>query len=315
MPRSTSRCSTAAAPRKCSRAEVLGRLPAPARWARACSCATRRSCSGRRTTPSSTARTFSTFSPSSTSRRIRKMKQLTIREAADFLLRNDNYVLLTHRRPDGDTIGSAAALCAGLRSLGKTAHVLENPQFTEKFRPWLGKLTCETLPSSACVVSVDIAAENLLPFDLPDCAVELQIDHHAGNRQFGRRPLWTQAQRPAARSSCGAAAHGRQARCLHGRGPLCRHLDGHRLLPLQQYDSQHPALRRRLQGHRCGHVRHQHGPVHDEAPAAPAARGAPDGEDGILRRRGRRREHAPERPARGAGPDGGRRGRYLRLQP
>ena len=53
------------------------------------------------------------------------MKQLTIREAADFLLRNDNYVLLTHRRPDGDTIGSAAALCAGLRSLGKTAHVLE----------------------------------------------------------------------------------------------------------------------------------------------------------------------------------------------
>ena len=47
------------------------------------------------------------------------MKQLTIREAADFLLRNDNYVLLTHRRPDGDTIGSAAALCAGLRTLGR----------------------------------------------------------------------------------------------------------------------------------------------------------------------------------------------------
>ena len=126
------------------------------------------------------------------------MKQLTIREAADFLLRNDNYVLLTHRRPDGDTIGSAAALCAGLRSLGKTAHVLENPQFTEKFRPWLGKLTCETLPSSACVVSVDIAAENLLPFDLPDCAIELQIDHHAGNRQFG-----LQAFVDASAAACG----------------------------------------------------------------------------------------------------------------
>ena len=126
------------------------------------------------------------------------MKQLTIREAAEFLLRIDNYVLLTHRRPDGDTIGSAAALCAGLRSLGKTAHVLENPQFTEKFRPWLGKLTCETLPSSACVVSVDIAAENLLPFDLPDCAIELQIDHHAGNRQFG-----LQAFVDASAAACG----------------------------------------------------------------------------------------------------------------
>ena len=126
------------------------------------------------------------------------MKQLTIREAADFLLRNDNYVLLTHRRPDGDPLGSAAALCAGLRSLGKTAHVLENPQFTEKFRPWLGKLTCETLPSSACVVSVDIAAENLLPFDLPDCAIELQIDHHAGTRPFG-----LQAFVDASAAACG----------------------------------------------------------------------------------------------------------------
>lgn len=157
------------------------------------------------------------------------MKQLTIREAADFLLRNDNYVLLTHRRPDGDTIGSAAALCAGLRSLGKTAHVLENPQFTEKFRPWLGKLTCETLPSSACVVSVDIAAENLLPFDLPDCAVELQIDHHAGNRQFG-----LQAFVDASAAACGEIIlrllqlMDVKPRCLHGRGPLCRHLDGHR---------------------------------------------------------------------------------------
>lgn len=245
------------------------------------------------------------------------MKQLTIREAADFLLRNDNYVLLTHRRPDGDTIGSAAALVrrpAQPRQDGPCAG--KSASSPEKFRPWLGKLTCETLPSSACVVSVDIAAENLLPFDLPDCAVELQIDHHAGNRQFGlaglcgRKRSGLRRDHPAA-----AAAHGRQARCLHGRGSLCRHLDGHRLLPLQQHDSQHPALRRRLQGHRCGHVRHQHGPVHDEAPAAPAARGAPDGEDGVLRRRGRRREHAPERPARGAGPDGGRRGRYLRLQP
>ena len=52
------------------------------------------------------------------------MKQLTIREAADFLLRNDNYVLLTHRRPDGDTIGCGSALCHALKALGKTAAVL-----------------------------------------------------------------------------------------------------------------------------------------------------------------------------------------------
>ena len=85
---------------------------------------------------------------------------MTRAEFCAFARAHDNFVILTHRRPDGDTIGSAAALCAGLRSLGKTAHVLENPQFTEKFRPWLGKLTCETLPSSACVVTRSIASHS-----------------------------------------------------------------------------------------------------------------------------------------------------------
>ena len=54
------------------------------------------------------------------------MKTLTIAETAQFLLDHDRYTILTHQRPDGDTVGSAAALCLGLRQLGKTAHVLEN---------------------------------------------------------------------------------------------------------------------------------------------------------------------------------------------
>ena len=51
------------------------------------------------------------------------MKNLTRTETADFLAAHDHYLILTHTRPDGDTIGSAAALCLGLRSLGKTAHI------------------------------------------------------------------------------------------------------------------------------------------------------------------------------------------------
>ena len=53
------------------------------------------------------------------------MKQLTVNETAAFLRENDRYVILTHRRPDGDTIGCAAALCGGLRALGKDAAILE----------------------------------------------------------------------------------------------------------------------------------------------------------------------------------------------
>ena len=36
-------------------------------------------------------------------------------ECAALLREQDNILLLTHRRPDGDTLGSAAALCHALR--------------------------------------------------------------------------------------------------------------------------------------------------------------------------------------------------------
>ena len=45
---------------------------------------------------------------------------MTVKETAAFLRQHDNYLILTHKRPDGDTIGCAAALCEGLRALGRT---------------------------------------------------------------------------------------------------------------------------------------------------------------------------------------------------
>ena len=63
--------------------------------------------------------------------------RITLREAADFLLARDDYLILSHRRPDGDTVGSCAALCLALRAVGKRAWVYPNPQFTPKFAPYL----------------------------------------------------------------------------------------------------------------------------------------------------------------------------------
>lgn len=112
------------------------------------------------------------------------MKHLTLNETAAWLQGRDCFVVLTHRRPDGDTIGCAAALCRGLRQLGKTAHILRNPQFTEKYRPFLEGLTCGEIPEGSHVVAVDIAADHLLPYDLPECTVELVIDHHGRNTEY-----------------------------------------------------------------------------------------------------------------------------------
>lgn len=116
------------------------------------------------------------------------MKTLTIPEIAAFLLQNNSYVMLTHRRPDGDTIGSAAALCRGLRALGKSAYVLENPQFTPKFRPFLDGLTVKSVPKNAVIVAVDIAAEQQLPLSHENYVnqIALLLDHHESRGDFAR---------------------------------------------------------------------------------------------------------------------------------
>ena len=43
---------------------------------------------------------------------------MTDREAAQLLAGLEDVLLLTHRRPDGDTIGCAVSLCLALRQLG-----------------------------------------------------------------------------------------------------------------------------------------------------------------------------------------------------
>ena len=121
------------------------------------------------------------------------MHNLTLNETADFLRRHNDYTILTHRRPDGDTVGSAVALCRALRKLGKRAAIFENPQFTPRYLPYLQGLT--TAQVSACVISVDIAAEGLFPFGY-DGPVQLCIDHHGSNSGFAVCGL-VEAQRAA----------------------------------------------------------------------------------------------------------------------
>lgn len=114
------------------------------------------------------------------------MTTLTRAEVAARLLEGNDYLILTHRRPDGDTLGSAAALCLGLRQLGKTVSILENPQTTEKFLPMLEGLTCREAPENASILCVDVAAANMLPetFSCLSDKIWLRIDHHATGAGF-----------------------------------------------------------------------------------------------------------------------------------
>lgn len=115
----------------------------------------------------------------------------TAEEAAALLKERDNFLIITHRRPDGDTLGSAAALCLALRALGKTACLFQNPEVTPKYR-WLVKgLEAGETFAPETVLSVDIADLTLFPADAKPYGnrIDLSIDHHNSSRAFSRA-LW-----------------------------------------------------------------------------------------------------------------------------
>ena len=113
---------------------------------------------------------------------------MTAAQAAAFLTAHDNYLILTHVRPDGDTIGCAAGLCRALRQIGKTAYVLENPQATSLFTPYFSGLTAPEGYTPETVVSTDIAARGLFPENAQAYLerVDLAIDHHPSQEFFAR---------------------------------------------------------------------------------------------------------------------------------
>lgn len=114
------------------------------------------------------------------------MSGLTRHEAARWLKARDNFLILTHKRPDGDTVGSAAALCLGLRKMGKTAHVLRNMEVTEKFRHLHDGLNRDCPETGDTLITVDVAAPKLLPDSVAHLArfVQLRIDHHGNDTPF-----------------------------------------------------------------------------------------------------------------------------------
>lgn len=112
------------------------------------------------------------------------MKNLTRSETAQILLAHDHYAIVTHRRPDGDTLGSSALLCMGLRQLGKEAHILENPEITPKYAHLHQGLCKPRVEAGDFVVSVDVASEKMLPDIFMGLPYDLRIDHHGSATSF-----------------------------------------------------------------------------------------------------------------------------------
>lgn len=125
---------------------------------------------------------------------------LSSQAAAQWLLDHDGYLILTHVRPDGDTVGCAAALCTALREQGKTAWVLPNPETTAIFTPYLEGLLAPEGYQPQTVVSVDMAARGLFPENAQQYLerVDLAFDHHPSQEFFAQNTCLD-----AQRAACG----------------------------------------------------------------------------------------------------------------
>ena len=119
------------------------------------------------------------------------MRILTKAQTAEFLSQNDGFAILTHRRPDGDTLGSAAVLCRGLRQLGKTAHIIANPEITRKYAHLHDGLTKAAAAEGDILIAVDTASKGMLPeaFSAYADRITLRIDHHATANSFTEKEL------------------------------------------------------------------------------------------------------------------------------
>jgi len=112
---------------------------------------------------------------------------MTFKELLSYIKAQDHVLFLTHKRPDGDTLGCAAGLCAILRRLGKTAYVLDNPEATTSYRPYFEPYLAPDDFQPDTVIAVDTASLPLFPpafRNWLERGIDLAIDHHGSHKEY-----------------------------------------------------------------------------------------------------------------------------------
>jgi len=115
--------------------------------------------------------------------------RIELKEAADFLLNNDDYLILMHASPDGDTLGCGFALCGALQKLGKRAKAVCPDEIPHRF-DYMREGIIEQQFEHKTIVAVDVADTKLLG-DMKETGdkAHLCIDHHVSNTEYAERLL------------------------------------------------------------------------------------------------------------------------------
>ena len=103
---------------------------------------------------------------------------------------HDRFLIITHKSPDGDTLGSGFGLCYHLRDMGKLANVVNSDGFPDRY-DFMYTDYYEQDFEPEYIIAVDIADPSLMGSNLlkyqQEGMVDLCIDHHISNKNFARR--------------------------------------------------------------------------------------------------------------------------------
>jgi phosphoesterase RecJ-like protein len=113
----------------------------------------------------------------------------SVQRIVDFIHTRDRFVISSHSRPDGDSIGSALAMAYALRAIGKQAHVVNKDAAPGPLMDFPGVADIEI----ADRISGDFDAAIIMECgDLQRTGVDgldrffvINIDHHPGNSEYG----------------------------------------------------------------------------------------------------------------------------------
>lgn len=113
-----------------------------------------------------------------------------VKKAAEILKNNDDFLILSHANPDGDTLGCSYGLCGMLQKMGKRAKVMCADEIAPRME-YLRDTVIQQSFEEKTVVSVDVADRKLLG-DLDAVygdRIFLAIDHHESRQEFAEYTL------------------------------------------------------------------------------------------------------------------------------
>ena len=109
------------------------------------------------------------------------------KQCIELINSHEEFLILSHEHPDGDTLGCAFALCEILRSMGKKRAFLCADEISADFSYMTDGFENDEV-NDPFIVAVDVADARLLGSIAADYAdrVDLGIDHHASNTLFAK---------------------------------------------------------------------------------------------------------------------------------